>query len=67
MFLAPHFLVLRCQCSPPANVTSEILQKLNQTGYSPDSIQWSSLNVSVRPEHSDLWYDVWKSRPHSVV
>uniref|UniRef100_A0A665WTF1 Anion exchange protein n=1 Tax=Echeneis naucrates TaxID=173247 RepID=A0A665WTF1_ECHNA len=36
-----------CQCSPPANVSDQLEQVWNQTGYSPDSIQWSSLNVSM--------------------
>ncbi|XP_057683144.1 sodium bicarbonate cotransporter 3-like isoform X9 [Corythoichthys intestinalis] len=36
-----------CQCAQPANVSAELLQKWNQTGYSPDSIPWSSLNVSM--------------------
>ncbi|XP_047460095.1 sodium bicarbonate cotransporter 3-like isoform X8 [Mugil cephalus] len=36
-----------CQCSPPANVTDKIMEKWNRTGYSPDSISWSSLNVST--------------------
>ncbi|XP_044026766.1 sodium-driven chloride bicarbonate exchanger-like isoform X12 [Siniperca chuatsi] len=36
-----------CQCSPPANVSDQLTQEWNQTGYSPDSIPWSSLNVSM--------------------
>ncbi|XP_038580104.1 sodium bicarbonate cotransporter 3-like isoform X8 [Micropterus salmoides] len=36
-----------CQCSPPANVSDQLMHQWNQTGYSPDSIQWSSLNVSM--------------------
>ncbi|XP_029919064.1 sodium bicarbonate cotransporter 3-like isoform X4 [Myripristis murdjan] len=36
-----------CQCSPPVNATDELLQKWNQTGHTPDSIPWSSLNVSM--------------------
>ncbi|XP_064199572.1 sodium bicarbonate cotransporter 3 isoform X3 [Anguilla rostrata] len=36
-----------CQCSPPANVTTETVQLLNQTGFTPDSISWSDLNVSM--------------------
>lgn len=42
-------MVHRCQCSPPANVTQKMEQDWNQTGYSPDSVPWSSLSVSVRP------------------
>ncbi|XP_061678607.1 sodium bicarbonate cotransporter 3-like isoform X2 [Syngnathoides biaculeatus] len=36
-----------CQCSEPANASAQLLKKWNQTGYSPDSIPWSSLNVSM--------------------
>uniref|UniRef100_A0A671XBR0 Anion exchange protein n=1 Tax=Sparus aurata TaxID=8175 RepID=A0A671XBR0_SPAAU len=36
-----------CQCSPPANTTENLIQQWNSTGYSPDSIPWSSLNVSM--------------------
>ncbi|KAM9838352.1 sodium bicarbonate cotransporter 3 isoform 2-T2 [Aulostomus maculatus] len=36
-----------CQCSPPANASVQLLQKWNQTGYTPDSIPWSNLNVSM--------------------
>ncbi|XP_061615225.1 sodium bicarbonate cotransporter 3-like isoform X11 [Phyllopteryx taeniolatus] len=36
-----------CQCSEPANASAQLLQKWNQTGYSPDSIPWSSLNISM--------------------
>ncbi|CAG5886623.1 unnamed protein product [Menidia menidia] len=37
-----------CQCSPPTNVTDQLLQQWNQTGYtSSDSIPWNSLNVPM--------------------
>ncbi|XP_068431192.1 sodium bicarbonate cotransporter 3-like isoform X6 [Clinocottus analis] len=36
-----------CQCSPPVNASDELMQKWNNTGYSSDSISWSSLNVSM--------------------
>ncbi|XP_029938091.1 sodium bicarbonate cotransporter 3-like isoform X8 [Salarias fasciatus] len=36
-----------CQCSPPANVSTKLLQHWNRTGYSEDSIPWSDLNVSM--------------------
>ncbi|XP_077599719.1 sodium bicarbonate cotransporter 3-like isoform X3 [Stigmatopora nigra] len=36
-----------CQCVKPSNASAELLQKWNHTGYSPDSIPWSSLNVSM--------------------
>uniref|UniRef100_A0A8C8JM13 Anion exchange protein n=1 Tax=Oncorhynchus tshawytscha TaxID=74940 RepID=A0A8C8JM13_ONCTS len=36
-----------CQCSPPANASTEILQTWNQTGHTPGTISWNSLNVSM--------------------
>ncbi|XP_023265662.1 sodium bicarbonate cotransporter 3-like isoform X6 [Seriola lalandi dorsalis] len=36
-----------CQCSPPVNASDQLEQEWNRTGYSPDSIPWSSLNVSM--------------------
>ncbi|XP_051928485.1 sodium bicarbonate cotransporter 3-like isoform X12 [Hippocampus zosterae] len=36
-----------CQCSEPANASAQLLLKWNQTGYSADSIPWSSFNVSM--------------------
>ncbi|XP_069033192.1 sodium bicarbonate cotransporter 3-like isoform X3 [Embiotoca jacksoni] len=36
-----------CQCSPPANASDLLIQKWNLSGYSSDSIPWSSLNVST--------------------
>ncbi|XP_061838775.1 sodium bicarbonate cotransporter 3-like isoform X5 [Nerophis lumbriciformis] len=36
-----------CQCAPPVNASGQLLQTWNQSGYSPDSIPWSSLNVSM--------------------
>ncbi|XP_073339713.1 sodium bicarbonate cotransporter 3-like isoform X1 [Pagrus major] len=36
-----------CECSPPANTTEKLIQQWNGTGYSPDSIPWSSLSVSM--------------------
>uniref|UniRef100_A0A8L0DW36 Anion exchange protein n=1 Tax=Oncorhynchus mykiss TaxID=8022 RepID=A0A8L0DW36_ONCMY len=36
-----------CQCSPPANASTEILQTWNQTGHTPETISWNSLNVSM--------------------
>ncbi|KAL6099581.1 slc4a7 [Pungitius sinensis] len=36
-----------CQCSQPVNASDELIRKWNGTGYSPDSIPWSSLNVSM--------------------
>nr|XP_046183425.1 sodium bicarbonate cotransporter 3-like isoform X6 [Oncorhynchus gorbuscha] len=36
-----------CQCSSPANASAQILQTWNQTGHTPDSISWNSLNVSM--------------------
>ncbi|XP_062842116.1 sodium bicarbonate cotransporter 3 isoform X2 [Trichomycterus rosablanca] len=37
----------RCQCSPPANITSELTHKWNQSGFTPESISWSELDVST--------------------
>ncbi|XP_070969823.1 sodium bicarbonate cotransporter 3-like isoform X7 [Oncorhynchus clarkii lewisi] len=36
-----------CQCSPPANASAQVLQTWNETGHTPDSISWNSLNVSM--------------------
>ncbi|KAM3596820.1 uncharacterized protein V6R79_021350 [Siganus canaliculatus] len=36
-----------CQCSPPTNASEKLVQEWNRTGYSPESIPWSSLNVSM--------------------
>ncbi|XP_030645108.1 sodium bicarbonate cotransporter 3-like [Chanos chanos] len=36
-----------CQCSPPANVSSQIQQIWNQSGQTAATIHWSSLNVSM--------------------
>ncbi|XP_076611277.1 sodium bicarbonate cotransporter 3-like isoform X7 [Chaetodon auriga] len=36
-----------CQCSAPVNASDKIVQEWNRTGYSPDSVPWSSLNVSM--------------------
>ncbi|XP_061738115.1 sodium bicarbonate cotransporter 3-like isoform X2 [Nerophis ophidion] len=36
-----------CQCAPPVNASAQLLQTWNQSEYSPDSIPWSSLNVSM--------------------
>ncbi|XP_032390710.1 sodium-driven chloride bicarbonate exchanger isoform X3 [Etheostoma spectabile] len=36
-----------CQCSPPVNASEQLMQEWNRTGHSPDSIQWSNLNVSM--------------------
>ncbi|XP_037649623.1 sodium bicarbonate cotransporter 3-like isoform X11 [Sebastes umbrosus] len=39
-----------CQCSPPVNATDQVVQHWNRTGYSPDSIPWDNLNVSMCKE-----------------
>ncbi|KAM6974059.1 sodium bicarbonate cotransporter 3-like isoform 7-T7 [Tautogolabrus adspersus] len=36
-----------CHCSPPANTSEKLIQEWNQTGYTPDTIPWSSLDVSM--------------------
>ncbi|XP_054620790.1 sodium bicarbonate cotransporter 3-like isoform X4 [Dunckerocampus dactyliophorus] len=44
-----------CQCAQPVNASPQLLQTWNQTGYSPDSIPWSSLNVSMcKKLHGDF-------------
>ncbi|KAK7146935.1 hypothetical protein R3I94_009697 [Phoxinus phoxinus] len=34
-----------CQCSPPVNTTEEMVQAWNQSGFTPETINWSELNV----------------------
>ncbi|XP_077070977.1 sodium bicarbonate cotransporter 3 isoform X15 [Siphateles boraxobius] len=34
-----------CQCSPPANTTEEMVQAWNQSGFTPETNNWSELNV----------------------
>ncbi|XP_074543597.1 sodium bicarbonate cotransporter 3-like isoform X2 [Halichoeres trimaculatus] len=36
-----------CHCSEPTNASEKLIQEWNRTGYTPDSIPWSSLNVSM--------------------
>ncbi|XP_028316880.1 sodium bicarbonate cotransporter 3-like isoform X3 [Gouania willdenowi] len=36
-----------CQCSPPFNASEKLLQHWNSTGYTPESIPWDDLNVSM--------------------
>ncbi|XP_066499943.1 sodium bicarbonate cotransporter 3 isoform X2 [Hoplias malabaricus] len=36
-----------CQCSPPTNSTPELLQRWNQSGFNPESINWNQLNVTM--------------------
>ncbi|XP_076869338.1 sodium bicarbonate cotransporter 3 isoform X6 [Brachyhypopomus gauderio] len=36
-----------CQCSPPANSTPEFTETWNMSGYTPDSINWSELDVTT--------------------
>ncbi|CAJ1083268.1 sodium bicarbonate cotransporter 3-like isoform X7 [Xyrichtys novacula] len=36
-----------CHCSPPVNASEGLIQEWNKTGHTPDSIPWSSLNVSM--------------------
>ncbi|XP_041962409.1 sodium bicarbonate cotransporter 3 isoform X1 [Alosa sapidissima] len=36
-----------CQCSAPSNITPEITNLLNQSGFTPDSISWSELNMPM--------------------
>ncbi|XP_046733687.1 sodium bicarbonate cotransporter 3 [Silurus meridionalis] len=37
----------RCQCSPPLNVTTELTNLWNQSSFTPDSINWSELDVTM--------------------
>ncbi|XP_053717290.1 sodium bicarbonate cotransporter 3-like isoform X13 [Synchiropus splendidus] len=44
-----------CQCSAPANASDKLVQRWNLSGFTPDSIPWSSLNVSMCKElHGDF-------------
>ncbi|XP_063756130.1 sodium bicarbonate cotransporter 3-like isoform X11 [Eleginops maclovinus] len=36
-----------CECYPPVNATDLLVEEWNQTGYTLDSIPWSSLNVTM--------------------
>ncbi|XP_058231876.1 sodium bicarbonate cotransporter 3 isoform X2 [Hemibagrus wyckioides] len=37
----------RCQCSPPLNITPELTNLWNQSDFTPDSIKWNELDVSM--------------------
>lgn len=41
------FFFLRCQCSPPSNITEKMVQTWNQSDFTPDTINWSELDVPV--------------------
>ncbi|XP_059424316.1 sodium bicarbonate cotransporter 3 isoform X2 [Carassius carassius] len=34
-----------CQCSPPSNITEKMVQAWNQSGFNPETINWSDLDV----------------------
>uniref|UniRef100_A0A8C1QWI8 Anion exchange protein n=1 Tax=Cyprinus carpio TaxID=7962 RepID=A0A8C1QWI8_CYPCA len=34
-----------CQCSPPSNITEKMVQTWNQSDFTPDTINWSELDV----------------------
>uniref|UniRef100_A0AAY4A0T2 Anion exchange protein n=1 Tax=Denticeps clupeoides TaxID=299321 RepID=A0AAY4A0T2_9TELE len=36
-----------CRCSPPLNTSNQTLEPWNQTGFSPDSLDWSDLDKPV--------------------
>uniref|UniRef100_A0A672LGS2 Solute carrier family 4 member 7 n=1 Tax=Sinocyclocheilus grahami TaxID=75366 RepID=A0A672LGS2_SINGR len=36
---------LRCQCSPPSNITEKMVQAWNQSDFNPEIINWSELDV----------------------
>ncbi|XP_056619501.1 sodium bicarbonate cotransporter 3 isoform X2 [Triplophysa dalaica] len=39
-----------CQCSPPANITQNMIQSWNQSRFTPDNITWSELDVPTCKE-----------------
>ncbi|MCJ8745365.1 hypothetical protein PDJAM_G00129380 [Pangasius djambal] len=41
---------IRCQCSPPLNATPELTNQRNQSDFTPDSINWSELDVTMCKE-----------------
>ncbi|XP_053183336.1 sodium bicarbonate cotransporter 3-like [Scomber japonicus] len=43
-----------CQCSEPANISAQTLQKWNQRGLSTENISWEQLGVTVRSTISDF-------------
>ncbi|XP_073703026.1 sodium bicarbonate cotransporter 3 isoform X2 [Garra rufa] len=34
-----------CQCSPPSNITDNMVQAWNQSGFNPETMDWSELDV----------------------
>ncbi|KAG7265757.1 hypothetical protein CRUP_024339 [Coryphaenoides rupestris] len=36
-----------CQCSPPANASADQVETWNRTGYTPDTVPWDKLNISM--------------------
>ncbi|KAK0145434.1 Sodium bicarbonate cotransporter 3 [Merluccius polli] len=36
-----------CQCTPPANASANMVETWNQTGYTPDTVPWDKLNISM--------------------
>ncbi|KAJ3609165.1 hypothetical protein NHX12_023689, partial [Muraenolepis orangiensis] len=36
-----------CQCSPPVNASASLVETWNRTGYTPDTVPWDKLNVSM--------------------
>ncbi|KAJ8385648.1 hypothetical protein AAFF_G00183610 [Aldrovandia affinis] len=36
-----------CQCAPPVNASADTVQLWNRTGFTPESIPWSDLNVTM--------------------
>uniref|UniRef100_A0A671LZV0 Sodium bicarbonate cotransporter 3-like n=1 Tax=Sinocyclocheilus anshuiensis TaxID=1608454 RepID=A0A671LZV0_9TELE len=40
-----HLVVYICQCSSPSNITEKMVQAWNQSGFNPETINWSDLDV----------------------
>ncbi|XP_058603753.1 sodium bicarbonate cotransporter 3 isoform X9 [Onychostoma macrolepis] len=40
-----NLTVYTCQCSSPSNITEKMVQAWNQSGFNPETINWSDLDV----------------------
>ncbi|XP_043116079.1 sodium bicarbonate cotransporter 3 isoform X5 [Puntigrus tetrazona] len=45
-----NLTVYTCQCSSPSNITEKMVQSWNQSGFSPETINWSDLDVPTCKE-----------------
>ncbi|KAK2902680.1 hypothetical protein Q8A67_007393 [Cirrhinus molitorella] len=44
-----------CQCSPPSNITDQMVQAWNQSGFNPETMEWSELDVpNCRKLHGEF-------------